>query len=230
MNGIHPPEQQAEQSHGDSIMHIGSVGRLVPVKRFEVFVETAAIIRRSFPAVRFSILGDGPDRALLLSAVRRHDLVDWFTIADPVGDPWPYYRSLDLYVNTSESEGLPLSVLEAMAAGVPVVAAAVGGIPEIIGENRYGRLVHSKDAAAFASACAELINDSVLRKHLGIDSKNRVVAEHSAAVMARRYRRLYESSPSRRLHMRPALGEPTRTRSEGSPRIAGRSQTDGLGS
>jgi L-malate glycosyltransferase len=195
VNGIPMPDEVMRANHGEPL-HVGSVGRLVAVKRFELFLEAAALVLRSFPDTRFSILGDGPDREMLLARARALHLGDAFRIVDPVADPRPYYQSLNVYMNTSQSEGLPLSVLEAMASGIPVVAAAVGGIPEIVTHGVQGLLVDSSRADDFARHCGELLGNRPLREQFAAQCRARVEAEFSADVMARRYTELYRQVTS----------------------------------
>jgi glycosyltransferase involved in cell wall biosynthesis len=191
VNGIAIPDKVVREA-GKRPLHVGSVGRLVAVKRYELFLEVAAVVRRLFPDVQFSVLGDGPDREMLLRKARALGIHDCFRVVEPMADPRPYYQSLDVYMNTSESEGLPLSVLEAMASGVPVVAAAVGGIPEVVGHGIHGRLVDSSRAQDYAEPCAELLANRPLRAQLAAQCRERVQAEFSADVMASRYADLYE--------------------------------------
>ena len=106
-------------------------------------------------------------------------------------DPSAYYESLDLYINTSLHEGIPMSILEAMAAGKPVVAPRVGGIPEIVTDGEEGLLVDARTPPAFGAACMRLMNDPSLRARMGERAKEKVAASFSADAMAAHYRRLY---------------------------------------
>ena len=110
----------------------------------------------------------------------------------PQSDPQPYYRGLDIYVNTSLHEGLPLSVLEAMACGKPVVAARVGGIPEVVRDAEHGFLVDGREARAFAESCARLIEDPALRRTMGQNARARIAEAFGRERMAASYRALYE--------------------------------------
>jgi len=190
-NGIPVPDARVTNRLDDS-WHVGSVGRLVPVKGFDVFIRAAARLRAHFPRARFSILGDGPDRAHLEAQVAALGLGEVFTFVTPTQDPWPFYRSLDVYLNTSEAEGLPLSVLEAMAVGLAVVAPAVGGMPEVIEHGRCGWLVGSRDAQDFAAACDTLLSDAGLRAEIGAAAHHRVVRSFSVRRMASDYAQAYE--------------------------------------
>jgi glycosyltransferase involved in cell wall biosynthesis len=173
--------------------HIGSVGRLVPVKDFDLFLETAAAVSAARPETRFSILGDGPLREPLLARARALGLQDTFAILPPSEDPWPFYASLDVYLNTSVHEGLPLSILEAMACERPVVAPRVGGIPEIVedGEGGQGLLPRERSSEGLARSCLDLLADPERGKNMGRRGRERVRQEFSSARMVEAYKALY---------------------------------------
>lgn len=176
---------------GDRPLHIGTVGRLVPVKDYDLFLEVAAAIRGQTDNVRFSILGDGPLKTALGRKTRDLGLTDCVELLPPRPDPTSYYQSLDIYLNTSRHEGLPLSLLEAMAWAKPVVAAQVGGIPEIISHGDQGLLVSVHHPAEFARACMTLIDDAELRITMGGNASRRVRRCHTDSRMAECYQNLY---------------------------------------
>jgi len=172
--------------------HIGTVGRMVPIKGLDLFLEVAAAVRRQTAAVRFSILGDGPLRDELAQQAARLGIGDCVEFVAPRPGPFGYYGSLDLYLNTSVHEGLPLSVVEAMACGKPVIAAAVGGIPEIVVHGEHGFLVEGRDPGRFAERCLTLMRDNRLRRLMGDDAASAARSRLSAEAMAQAYRRLYD--------------------------------------
>lgn len=172
--------------------HIGTVGRLVPIKGLDLFLEVAAELRRRTPQVRFSILGDGPLRDELGRQAVRLGIADCVEFLAPRPDPFGYYHSLDLYLNTSVHEGLPLSIVEAMACGKAIVSAAVGGIPEIVAHGEHGFLVEGRDPGRFAERCLTLMRDNRLRRAMGQDAAIAARSGLSAEAMARQYRRLYD--------------------------------------
>jgi glycosyltransferase involved in cell wall biosynthesis len=165
---------------------------MVPVKGLELFLDIAAAVRRETPFVRFSLLGDGPLREELARRATELNLGDCLEFMAPRLDPVPYYRTLDLYLNTSLHEGMPMSVVEAMACGTPVVSSAVGGIPEIVTHGEHGFLVDGREAAPFAEWCLRLMRDDHLRRMMSERASARARSSFSASAMARAYRGLYD--------------------------------------
>ena len=196
-NGARVPAAMPPPATMGGSFHIGTVGRLVPIKGLDLFLEVAAEVRRHAPDVRFSILGDGPLREELGRQAARLGIGDGVELLAPRPDPFGYYRSLDLYLNTSVHEGLPLSVVEAMACGKPVVSAAVGGIPEIVTHGEHGFLVEGRDPGRFAERCLTLMRDNRLRRKMGEDAAVAARSRLSAEAMAQAYRRLYDECGTR---------------------------------
>jgi glycosyltransferase involved in cell wall biosynthesis len=160
-----------------------SVGRLKAPKTFDVLLRALARLDQS--TFRASVVGDGPDRALLEKLVSPS--VELLGERDDVP---ALLAGADVFALSSASEGLPISVLEAMAAGLPVVASAVGGIPELVGDA--GLLVPPRDEAALAAAIALLLEDEELRKSLGAAARARVRREFSLAGFRQAHVELYE--------------------------------------
>ena len=192
-NGIEIAPEMASTPHtpAEGPVHIGTVGRMVPVKDFRLFLEIAAELRRHSDNIRFSILGDGPMREELVKRATDLGLEGCLMFEATRRDPLPYYRSLDIYLNTSLHEGLPLSLLEAMACGKPVVAPNVGGIPELLAQGEHGFLVGSRHAHDFAEPCLRLIQDRSLRLRLGQNAAQHVGLRFSSIEMTKAYRDLY---------------------------------------
>lgn len=171
--------------------HIGTVGRMVPVKDFNLFLEIAAEIKKQVNNIRFSILGDGPLKEQLTEKVKELNMQNIIEFISPMPDPMPYYQSLDLYLNTSLHEGIPLSILEAMSCGRPVVAPKVGGIPEIIANEQHGLLIESRNHKNFTDACMKLIANEGLRRLMGVNSYRRIATHFCRLKMAESYKVLY---------------------------------------
>jgi glycosyltransferase involved in cell wall biosynthesis len=136
---------------------IGIVGRLAPVKNHILFLEAAGRVKQQLPAARFAIIGDGETRAEVEAKVDELGLRDSVIFTGWERDLAPIYSDLDVLVISSTSEGTPVSVIEALAAGCPVVATAVGGVPDLLDQGNLGKLVPSGDAEALANAITDTL-------------------------------------------------------------------------
>lgn len=166
-----------------------SVGRLKEPKDFLTLVRAAGRLHGDF---RLRVLGDGPDRAEVVAEIEQLGLRDRVELAGEVDDVPRHLAAADAFVLSSRSEGMPMSILEAMAAGLPVVATRVGGIAELVADGETGLLVPAGDAAALAAALQRLVDDEALRKALGARGRERAVAEFDLAGFRRAHLELYE--------------------------------------
>jgi glycosyltransferase involved in cell wall biosynthesis len=187
--GLVHPVPQGRSITGQ--VHIGTVGRMVAVKNYDLFLEVAAELKKEVNNVRFSILGNGPLQMSLTRRVKDLRLENEVTFYSPRLDPFPYYRSLDIYLNTSFHEGIPLTILEAMSCQKPVIAPSVGGIPEIITSGEQGLLVEDYTPGGFVRGCLPLLNNFELRKVLGENAFKRVSTCFSDYHMAESYKKVY---------------------------------------
>lgn len=170
---------------------VGTVARLDPVKHLQTLVEAIGHPALRAAAAHLLIVGDGPQRAALEEETRARGLEHLVHFLGHRDDARSYLPGLDVYVNSSISEGISLTILEAMAAGVPVVATRVGGTPEIVTEQE-GRLVPTRDASAMATALAALVSDRALRAVLGRGARARVAEHFTIETMTSRYLRMYQ--------------------------------------
>lgn len=143
----------------DHDLLIGCVGYLLPEKGQETLLRALPQIRAQFPNCRVILAGDGPCRVKLQTLARELRIVDAVIFAGFVEDVELVYRALDLFVFPSLAEPLGSSLLTAMACGLPVLAVASGGVPEIIENGRNGILVDSPDAPKFATSACQMLND-----------------------------------------------------------------------
>jgi len=162
---------------------IGVVARLQPEKGVACFLDAASLIRQQAPGARFLIVGDGPDRAALQDRAARLGLDSAVTFLGFRLDAPSLIGKLDLLIIPSFSEGTPLVALEAMAAGVPVVASAVGGIPDQVRHGQEGLLVPAGDAGALAAAVLLLLANPGLRQRFSAAGRARVGSLYSLAAM-----------------------------------------------
>ena len=142
----------------DSTVVIGAVGRLEPVKRFDVLIDAVAQLRNE-PRTILVLAGDGSCRAALEAQRDALGLGDRVRLLGHRDDVLAIHRGLDVYAQSSDSEGIPNAVLEAMAVETPVVATNVGGTPEIIDSGVHGLLVPAADPGALARAIVETLSD-----------------------------------------------------------------------
>lgn len=170
-----PSRQQARSQLGwdDGDLFILGVGRLVSVKGFDVAVDAMAQVIKMVPNAHLILFGDGPERSKLVSLAREKGIGDRLTITGVSEDVSAYLAAADLFVAPSRNEGMGRSIVEAMSAGLPVVASQVGGIPSVITDGECGRLVPSENPDALAGALTELLKDSSLRTAQGELGKKR---------------------------------------------------------
>jgi len=138
----------------EDLFWIGAVGRLSIEKGHAILLE--AVAKLEMPELRLAILGAGPERAALEERAKSPDLDGRIHFAGWCRDVQPWMQAFDLLVNPSFTEGLPNVVLEAMALGTPVIATAVGGVAELLGNNEFGIAVPPGDAVALADAVRDL--------------------------------------------------------------------------
>ncbi len=143
----------------DDVKLIGIVGRLFPIKNHALFLESAARIAMAEPGVQFVVVGDGALRPALEDQARRLGIAERINFTGWRTDLPSIYADLDVLVVSSNNEGTPLSAIEAMAAGCPVVATRVGGIPDIIVDEVNGCLVMAGDVKAMTGAVIDLLTD-----------------------------------------------------------------------
>jgi glycosyltransferase involved in cell wall biosynthesis len=155
---------------------VGTVARLDPVKDLATLIEAFAALRRGLPGAVLLIVGDGPEREHLEELARARNLSGSVLFSGHRSDARELLPALDLYANSSLTEGVSLTIVEAMAASLPVVATRVGGNPEVVLEDRSGALVAPRDAGALARALQALADDAERRRIWGVAGR-RVVEE-----------------------------------------------------
>lgn len=166
----------------DGMPTIMALGRLSPEKGFTVLIEAMARV----PA-RLVLVGDGPDRGAIEAAIARHRLGDRVTLAGelPPDGVRAKLREADIFCLPSFSEGLPVSIMEAMAAGVPVVTTWIAGIPELAENNVTALTVPPARADALADALGRLVEQPELGTRLAKAARERVEAQHDQAANGR---------------------------------------------
>jgi glycosyltransferase involved in cell wall biosynthesis len=186
--------QASEQGPAKNEVRLLAVGRLKEEKRFDRFLTILADLQlRSRVKLKATIVGDGPKReSLERQAGELGLLAEVIEFSGPVADMTRVYQRADILVLTSDWEGTPNVVLEAMAAGLPVVATRVGGVGEIVRQGETGYLAEAGDDALIADSLLKLINNSPLRAAMGQRARQFVEVNHSPKRLAEILAGIYE--------------------------------------
>jgi glycosyltransferase involved in cell wall biosynthesis len=178
---------------GHPAIRLISAGRLIPSKRFDRFISVVAQLRReSEPELKGILVGAGPLSGSLRAQAEALGLpASALELRGSISEMAPLYREADIFVMTSEYEGTPNVLLEAMASGLPVVADNVGGVPELVRHGQDGFLVEPNDDEGLGAALTRLIRDSQLRFAMGRNARAHVEANYSLERLPAMLRRLY---------------------------------------
>jgi glycosyltransferase involved in cell wall biosynthesis len=168
------------------------VGRFAPPKNHALLIEAFAQVRSDAPLYLLLVGGGELENAVReqVAGLGLQGRVRFLGVRADVAD---ILRASDVFVLSSRVEGNPMSVMEAMAAGLPVVSTAVGGVPELVREGVTGLLVPSEDAGALAQAMQALVDDPVRRQAMGAAARQHAVAHFDIRHTVRMYEELYES-------------------------------------
>ena len=181
-------QRPMERSQGPVV---ATVSRLVEQKGVESFVEAAGIVSRRLPGCEFWIVGDGPLRSKLATRARAVGLDGNCFFLGASEEVEKVLATADLFVLPSLWEGLPIALLEAMAAGLPVIATDTTGSREVIERSGVGILVPRRRAGALADAILRLLQDRSLRERMGVRAREAVAKHYNRTMMDKRNRCLY---------------------------------------
>ncbi len=182
---------RAELGADQGMALVGAVGRLVPEKGHADLVRAISLLRSESRNVKCVIAGDGPEDRRLSELIRELNVRDSVQLLGARDDVNEVLHALDVAVLCSKHEGSPLALMEYMAAGAPIVATAVGGVPEMIEDSVHGLLVRPADPAALASAIRRLLDDQELARRLASQARQRQRSEFDLAVVVIRLEELY---------------------------------------
>lgn len=178
--------KNSEKYEGISLI---TAGRLSKEKNQKLLIDAVKILSQEYQNFSLRILGDGPLRDELMAYVQNNELDKIVHFEGNVSHVEDYFSKSDIFVLTSSYEGLPLVILEAMAAQLPIVSTNVGGIKDIVTNN--GILVNSGNVNDLVNALKKLIEDKSLRKKLG-DNSLKNVQKYDSGIIANQYIELYE--------------------------------------
>ena len=180
----------------DSPLRLISVGRLDPVKDQVTLVRALRFVSASTATqptpVQLKIIGDGPERKRLQQIIDQENLVDQAELLGEKNNISELLNSADVFVLTSLAEGIPMTVLEAAAAGLPVIATDVGGLSEIVQEGESGFLVPPGSPQSIAAAIRRYLEDTPLLLRHGAAGRHYIIERFSLDKMTRNYAHLYE--------------------------------------
>ena len=201
-NGVNVQRFANQEHAGLSLRHefqisagtplIGIIGRLQPQKDHENFLKAAVQIRSKLPDARFLVVGDGPLREELMAQAQTLGLGSSVIFCGIRQDIPAVLSAIDLLVISSKWEGLPVTLLEGMAARRPIVSTAVGGVPNVVADGQAALLVPPEDSLTLANACLKILQDPALAQSLAQAGYERVKNQFSLDAMIGKTLKLYE--------------------------------------
>lgn len=177
-----PPDRQARHE----VVVFGVAARLAPKKGLEMLLVALSELRRRRDDFECRIAGDGPLGDALRLQVVDSGLLDQVRFVGHIDDMPGFYSGVDIYIQPSETEGLPLGLLEALACGLPAVATDVGGTSEVVRDGVEGYLIQSGDSFALADAMSRLLDRRDVRLEMGRAARKRVCAKFSLQCLGER--------------------------------------------
>ena len=171
---------------------IGAVGRLETQKRFDLLVEAVDAVLPRYPGLRLLVAGEGSLRGDLQSLIARHGREDACRLVGQVDDIVEFHHALDLLVQSSEYEGTPNAVLEAMALETPIVATDAGGTAEIVHHDVHGRIVPMHDGDRLFHAIETALREPRRTRAMADRARQRVEGELSFEARVRRVEAVYD--------------------------------------
>jgi len=182
---------------------IGAVGRLTAIKNYKMFLEVAKEIKKKNPnvIVKFLIVGDGELKGELVALSDKLGIKEDTIFTSWRKDIDSVYRAIDIVILTSLNEGTPVSLIEALASGKPVVATDVGGVRDVVENGKFGFVVSLDDVDAFSKAVSSLINDREKKENFGLRGRDFVKKRYSKESLISAIETLYSSELERK-HLR----------------------------
>ncbi|MGQ9679865.1 MAG: N-acetyl-alpha-D-glucosaminyl L-malate synthase BshA [Candidatus Bathyarchaeia archaeon] len=188
------PPKEAERSDRFSIIHISNFR---PVKRAQDIIEAISLVVKVDDDVRLILVGDGPERGRAEEMVREKDLNKHIHFTGFRNDIPLLLKQSDAFVLISDSESVPLTLLEAMSTGLPVISTRIGGVPEIVVNNENGILVPPRNPKKIAESILRLKNDEKFRKRLGLEARKTILERYTCEKIVRKYEEIYQKTSFR---------------------------------
>lgn len=175
--------------NSDSRIWVGTIANFYANKGLIYLIEAARFLNND--NLMFIVIGDGAERQKLEEMIKKYNLENRFFLSGNMPDASRYLKAFDLFVLPSIKEGMPWTILEAMAAGLPIVATKVGGVPEMIQDGKDGILVEPQNPQELAGAIKKIVADDNLRESLGDNAFGVVKEKFSLAEMIRKTEELF---------------------------------------
>lgn len=205
-NGVDTGHFHPGAPGGDEFV-IGTVGRVQDVKNQAALIDAFIRLRQMLPDLktRLVIVGDGPLRARLEQQVAAAGIGDHVWLPGARSDIAQLMRTFSVFALSSIAEGTPVTLLEAMSCGLPVVSTAVGGIPELVQDNVTGQLVPAGDTNELAAALAVYANNRALAAEHGRAGRERIESHYSVTAMVQAYTALYDTLRTTKLNLKETI-------------------------
>jgi glycosyltransferase involved in cell wall biosynthesis len=191
-NGTSSPVDNLPPRPDDGKLHVGMVGHLRDYKAFDDFLRVAQKLCNMRENLHFDIVGEGPERASLEAVAAEWRMEGNVTFHGLLTDVGPALQQMDIFLFTSLREGLSVAILEAMSAGLPIIATDIGGVADQVEPGQNGAILPARDIDGLAAACIELIDDTEKRAVMGRASRRKFEAHFAQGAMLKNYVRLYD--------------------------------------
>jgi len=177
---------------GQNAYILGTVARLDEIKNQPMMIRALKMIQQSYPETYLIIVGDGPEREYLEALASQLQLASHIVFTGFREDAHLFYKIMDVFLLTSFSEGTAMTLLEAMAAGLPCIATKVGGNPEIVKDCETGYIISSGDEQKLAEKICALLKDEGLRTKMGQAGRKRLEENFTVYKMVKSYEAMYD--------------------------------------
>ena len=191
-----PSNVRAKHAIPSDALIVGTVANLLPIKGLETMIEALPAVRAKVPMAHYVVVGGGSAAYLreLTNVCKDRAVNDVVHFVGPQHHPWAYLASMDVYVQPSRDEALGIAAIEAMAMGKPVVAARVGGLPEVVIEGSTGLLFPAGDASALSEAVVTLFEQPAVRLAMGRAGRERARAVFALDKTIARIQDIYQQA------------------------------------
>ena len=193
-NGVEVDEFPNNLKRKSDFIHILNIASFRKEKNIPLLIDAFSEAIRQERKIKLFLVGNGPQRSLLEQQIEKKGIRDSVTLLGWRSDIPKILADCDIFLLSSDSEGFPMVLVEAMATGKPIIATSVGGVPEIVEDGINGFLVAPGDSHAFAEAILKLSRDEKLREEMGRKGREKAEKEFNMKITALKYQKLYEKS------------------------------------